>query len=293
MQTWLLNLGLPADWVPVITRIMIDLSVAILACILILLVGTAIAGLARRWARRLMIRADLDAILVSFGGNLIYGAVFAVAVIAALHQLGVQTASIVAALGAAGLAIGLALQGSLANFAAGVLIVIFRPFRLGDFIEGAGATGVVKDIQIFSTLLTTPQNQEVVVPNAKLLNDNILNYTSTGQKRVDLNIGIGYGEDVPGVKTLLHEILRDHALVLNDPEPLVAVMNFGDSSVDLVVRAWVASAADYWTVHFELLECIKQRFDMAGIEIPFPKSDVNLYAHPSASNSAPTTELVS
>jgi small conductance mechanosensitive channel len=279
MQNSLSNLGIPAEWLPVITKLIIDLGLAILASVLILMVGAGVAGAARRWVRHWMIRYSLDAILVSFGGNVAYGAVFGIALIAALHQLGVQTTSIVAALGASGVAIGLALRDSLANFAAGLLIVMLRPFRLGDFIEGGGTTGVVQDIQMFSTLLTTPQNQEVVVPNAKLLNDNIVNYTSAGRKRVDLEVGIGYGEEVPAVKALLYEILRENSLVLSDPEPLVAVMTFGDSSVNLVVRAWVASAADYWTVHFGLLESIKQRFDAAGIEIPFPKSDVNLYTH--------------
>lgn len=265
------------NWLPQVLEALVPLGLRILAGGVILFVGFALAKATRSWVRKWLIRSKVESTVVSFVCNLVYVVVLAFATIAALNQVGVQTASIIAVLGAAGLSIGLALQGSLSNFAAGVLIVLFRPFRVGDFIEGGGATGSVEEIQIFSTIMKTVQNQRVVVPNAKILNDNITNYTSEGLKRVDLAIGVGYGEDIDRVKKILLDILEQHPQVLRDPEPMVGLMGFGDSSIDLVVRPWVSGPEHYWPTYFDLMETVKLRFDEENIEIPFPQQDVNFY----------------
>ena len=179
-------------------------------------------------------------------------------------------------LGAAGLAIGLALQGSLQNFAAGVLIIIFRPYKVGDFIEGGGTTGVIEAMDIFTTRLKTGDNKTVIVPNAGILGGNITNYSAKPTRRIDMVIGCGYGDDLAKVKSVLNDILAADERILKDPAPTVAVAELGDNSVNFVVRPWVNSG-DYWPVHFDLLETIKNRFDAEGISIPYPQRDVHLH----------------
>jgi small conductance mechanosensitive channel len=216
--------------------------------------------------------------LVSFVSNLVYIGLLAFIVIAALGQLGIQTTSFIAVLGAAGLAIGLALQGSLSNFAAGFLLIIFRPFKVGDLIEGAGVLGVVEAIQIFTTQLKTADNKTVIVPNANLTADNIVNWTVKGTRRVDMVFGIGYEDDIDTARSLMADIIAEDERILKDPAPAIVVIELADSSVNFAVRPWV-NVDDYWGVYCDLTEKIKKAFDANNISIPFPQRDVHLYQH--------------
>lgn len=250
----------------------------ILSAILVLVIGQWVAKLLRSAIEKMMTKNKVDPTLVSFVKNLIYVALLTFIVLAALGQLGIQTTSFIAVLGAAGLAVGLALQGSLANFAAGVLMIIFRPFNVGDFIEGAGVAGTVEEIQIFTTQLKTPDNKVIIVPNAKLTADNITNYSTKDTRRVDLVAGIGYEDDIDKAKAIIVDLLTEDERVLKDPPPTIAVIELADSSVNIAVRPWVKSI-DYWNVYFEVTEQIKKRFDAEGISIPFPQRDIHLYEH--------------
>ncbi len=250
----------------------------ILAAAAVLVIGRIIAMLIKKMIVKMMQNSKQDETLVSFVSSLVYVAMMAFVVIAALGKLGIQTASFVAIIGAAGLAIGLALQGSLANFASGVLMIIFKPFKVGDYIEGAGTAGVVEEIQIFTTMLATPDNKEVIIPNAQMTGGNIINYSSKGTRRIDMTAGIGYGDDIDKARKVLEEILAAEDRILKDPEPTIAVAELADSSVNFVVRPWV-NIADYWDVKFALTEAIKKQFDASGVSIPFPQSDVHLYKH--------------
>jgi small conductance mechanosensitive channel len=196
-------------------------------------------------------------------------------VIAALSQLGIDTTSLVALLGAAGLAIGLSLQSSLANFAAGVMLIVFRPFTKGDFVEVAGTSGSVDNISIFTTTLTTPDNKEVIVPNGSVIGNNIVNYSARPTRRVDMVFGIGYGDDIKKAKELLEQIVAADTRVLAEPAPVVALGELADSSVNFLVRPWV-NAEDYWSVLWDTTETVKLKFDEAGISIPYPQMDVHL-----------------
>jgi len=197
-------------------------------------------------------------------------------IIAAINQIGVQTTSLIAVMGAAGLAVGLALQGSLANFASGVLIVMFRPYRVGDFVEAAGIAGVVLQVQILTTILKTGDNKQIIVPNGAITSGNIVNYSTKPTRRVDLVLGVGYDDDLKQARQLIDKMLEEHELVLKDPAPTVGVLELADSSVNFAVRPWV-NTADYWTVYFDLHEQFKLRCDAAGISIPFPQRDVHLH----------------
>jgi small conductance mechanosensitive channel len=250
----------------------------VLAALAIFIVGRWVAKGVRKVVDRLMTKSNVDPTLVSFTGNLAYIGLLAFIVIAALGQLGIQTTSFIAILGAAGLAIGLALQGSLSNFAAGFLLIIFRPFKVGDLIEGAGVFGVVEVIQIFTTQLKTADNKTVIVPNAKLTDDNIVNWTAKGTRRVDMVFGIGYGDDIDKARSLMADIVAADDRILKNPEPQIAVSELADSSVNFVVRPWV-KVNDYWGVYFDLTEKIKKAFDTNGVSIPFPQRDVHVYQH--------------
>jgi small conductance mechanosensitive channel len=250
----------------------------VVAAIVILVVGRWVARMVAKLIRRMMTKSKTDETLVSFVGNLSYIALLAFVVIAALNQLGIQTASFIAVVGAAGLAIGLALQGSLGNFAAGVLMIIFKPFKVGDFIEAAGTAGVVEEIQIFNTQLKTPDNKTVIVPNAKLTGDNITNYTTKGTRRVDFVFGIGYEDDIDKARSIIQEIIDQDERVLKDQKPLIVVSELADSSVNFTVRAWTASD-DYWSFYFDTTEKVKKQFDAQGVSIPFPQRDVHVYEH--------------
>jgi small conductance mechanosensitive channel len=244
--------------------------------IVTLVVGWIAAKIVRTILKKAMRKAKMDDTLVGFFANLVYMLILAFVVIAALGKVGVQTGSFVAIVGAAGLAIGFALQGSLANFAAGVMIILFRPFRLGDYIEGGGAAGSVEEILIFSTMLKTPDNKKIIVPNSSLMSGNIVNYSAKDVRRVDMVFGIGYGDDIREAKQVLEGLLANHELILKDPAPQVVVGELADSSVNFNVRPWVKTA-DYWTVYFDITEAVKIEFDSKGISIPFPQQDVHMH----------------
>ena len=248
----------------------------IIAAIIILIVGRWVSLGIKKLIKRIMRKSKTDETLVSFVANLSYVALLAFVVIAALNQLGIQTASFIAVVGAAGLAIGLALQGSLANFAAGVLMIIFKPFKADDFIEAAGVSGVVEKIQIFTTQLKTPDNKTIIIPNSKVLGGNITNYTVKGTRRVDMVFGISYNDDIDKARQIIRDIIEPDDRVLKDPALMVVVSELADSSVNLTARAWT-KADDYWSVFFETTEKVKKAFDEKGISIPFPQTDVHLY----------------
>jgi small conductance mechanosensitive channel len=247
----------------------------VIAAIAIFIIGRWVAMLVRRIVRRLMDKAKVESIITSFVSSIAYIALLAFVVIAALGQLGIQTTSFIAILGAAGLAIGLALQGSLANFAAGFLMIIFRPFRVGNFIEGAGVAGIVEEIQIFTTILKTPDNKIIIVPNAKLAGDNITNYSAMETRRVDMTVGVAYDADLSHVKKVLNDIISQDERILAEPASQVVVAELADSSVNFVVRVWTKSA-DFWAVKCDMTETIKNRFDAEGIGIPFPQRDIHI-----------------
>jgi small conductance mechanosensitive channel len=249
----------------------------VIAALVIFIVGRWIAMFIRGVIRRLMERGNVESIITGFVSSIAYIALLAFVVIAVLGQLGIQTTSFIAVLGAAGLAIGLALQGSLANFAAGFLMIIFRPFKVGDFIEGAGVAGIVEEIQIFTTTLKTPDNKIIIIPNAKLSGDNIVNYSTQETRRVDLSVGVAYDSDLSHVKKVLNDIISQDERVLADPPPQVVVAELADSSVNLVVRVWTKSG-DYWAVKCDMTETIKNRFDAEGINIPFPQREIRIIA---------------
>jgi len=247
----------------------------VIAAIAIFIIGRWVAKGVRVGVRRMLKKTDVDPIVIGFVGSITYIALLAFVIVAALGQLGIQTTSFIAILGAAGLAIGLALQGSLANFAAGFLMIIFRPFKVGDFIEGAGVAGVVDAIQIFTTTLKTGDNKTIIIPNAKLSGDNIINYSAQTRRRVDMTVGVAYDADLSKVRDVLKDIISKEARVHSDPEPLIAVAELADNSVNFVVRVWT-DTGDYWGVKFAMTETIKNRFDEAGIGIPFPQRDIHI-----------------
>ncbi len=248
----------------------------VVAAIAILVIGRIAASVIKSFVRRLLNRSKVDETLVSFVTSLTYVAIMAFIIIAAVGQLGVQTASFVAVIGAAGLAIGLALQGSLSNFAAGVLMIIFKPFKVGDYVEAGGTAGTVEQIGIFTTELKSPDNKKIIVPNAKLTGDNIINYSAKDQRRVDIVAGVSYSDDLDKVRKVLEQILAEDERILKDPSPTIGVLELADSSVNFAVRPW-AKTSDYWDVFFDTQEKIKKRFDAEGIAIPFPQRDVHIY----------------
>ena len=248
----------------------------VIAAVVILIVGRLAAKGIRAIIRRVLQKGHIDDTLVSFVSNLCYFGIMAFVVIAALGQLGVQTASFVAVMGAAGLAIGLALQGSLANFAAGVLMIIFKPFKVNDYIEGGGVEGVVEEIGIFTTELKSLDNKKIIVPNAKMTNGNIVNYTAKDIRRVDLVAGVRYGDDLDKVKKVLEDALAKDARILKDPAPTIGVLELAQGKVNLAVRPWVKTS-DYWDVFFAAQETIKKQFDAEGIRVPVPQQDVHLH----------------
>ncbi len=255
-----------------------ELGLNLVAAIAIFFIGRWVAKSLRKFAVKAMERIEVDAILVKFFGNMLYIILLVFVILAAIAQLGVQTTSLIALVGAAGLAVGLALQGSLANFAAGILIIIFRPYRIGDFIEGAGTMGTVEEVQIFTTILKTPDNRRVIIPNGQVMAGTIVNFTTHPIRRVDLVANVGYEDDSDHVRKVLTEIVEGDTRTLTDPAPTIRMNAHGDSSVNWIVRPWVKTE-DYWAVYWDLTERIKRRFDEEGISIPYPQRDVHLYRH--------------
>ena len=250
-------------------------GIKVVAALAILILGRWVAKAIRGILRRFMTKRNVDETLVPFLCDLTYAGLIVFVVIASLSQLGIQTTSIIAVLGAAGLAVALALQGSLSNFASGVLMIIFKPFKVGDYIEAAGVGGTVVAIGIFATQLNSPDNRKIIVPNSKISGDNIVNYTAHTTRRVDLVVGVSYSDDLNQVRNTLNAILAEDERVLKDPAPVVAVLELGDSSINFAVRPWVKTD-DYWAVYFDLHKKIKERFDAEGISIPFPQRDVHM-----------------
>jgi small conductance mechanosensitive channel len=253
-----------------------DYGLPILFAVLILIIGAWVAKVVKGIVSRVLQKKNLDPIIVGFIANLTYILLMVFVVLAALGKVGVQTTSFVAVIGAAGLAIGLALQGSLANFAAGFLMIIFRPFKKGDYVEAGGTAGIVDQIQVFTTILKTPDNRLVIVPNAKIMGDNITNYSAMDTRRIDLTFGVGYTDDIPKVKSVLKRIAESDERVLKDPAPQILLGELADSSVNFIMRVWVKSG-DYWPFNFDAMEKVKIEFDKEGISIPFPQRDVHLF----------------
>jgi small conductance mechanosensitive channel len=254
----------------------------LIVAIVIFVVGRWIARWLARLTERAMEKADADSTLVGFVRSIVYIALLTFVVMAAIAQLGIQTTSFIAVLGAAGFAIGLALQGSLGNFAAGVMMIIFRPFKAGDFVEAAGISGVVEEIKIFTTTLRTGDNKTIIVPNSNITSSIIVNYSAKPTRRVDLTVGVSYSDNLDKVREVISGILAADDRILVDPGPTIAVSELADSSVNFAVRVWV-NGSDYWPVFFDLNENIKKRFDEEGISIPFPQQDV--YVHQVAASS--------
>jgi len=254
---------------------LIPWSIKIITAILIFVIGRWIARLLVSLTRKAMLKGKLDTMLVDFIGNILFALLLTIVVLAALEQLGVKTTSALAILGAAGLAVGLSLQSSLSNFAAGVMLIIFRPFKTGDFVEAGGVNGIVESMSIFTSILRTPDNREVIVPNGQIYSSTITNYSARDTRRIDLVFSIGYDDDIRQAKVLIEEVLGKESRMLNDPAPTIMVLELGASSVDLAVRPWVNSS-DYWTVRSDLLENIKAAFDANGISIPYPQQDVHI-----------------
>lgn len=246
-----------------------------LFAIIIFFVGKYFSGVAQKVIRKLLNSRKVDPTVVSFVANLTWAIVFVFTIIATLGQIGVQTASLVAIIGAAGLAVGLALQGSLSNFASGVLMVLFRPCRVGDYIEAAGIAGTVDEITIFSTKLRTPDNKVIVAPNSSIMNGTITNYSALENRRIDLVIGVSYSADIALTKKVLTDILDNNQYVLKDPSYTVGLSELGNSSINFVVRPWVKTS-NFWAARFEILEQIKNALDAANIEIPFPQMDIHV-----------------
>ena len=243
--------------------------------IAIFVIGKWVANIITKVAKKLMLKAKVDEILVNFVVGIISSVLMLFVIIAALGQLGVDTTSLVALIGAAGLAIGLSLQGSLQNFASGVMLITFRPFTSGDFVEVAGVAGVVEKISIFSTQLRTGDNKQLIVPNGSIYGSVITNYSAKPTRRVDMVFGIGYDDDIKKAKDIMLQILTSDERVLDDPAPLIAVSELADSSVNFAVRPWVNSA-DYWGVFFDTHERVKLALDEAGISIPYPQMDIHM-----------------
>jgi|TARA_B110001454_G_scaffold159968_1_gene149352 small conductance mechanosensitive channel len=253
----------------------IEYSLKVVAALAIFIIGRMIAKIIARGVLKALTLRNIDNTVASFIHNLSYGALFVFVIIAALSQLGIQTASFITIIGAAGLAVGLALQGSLSNFASGVLMIIFRPFKIGDYIEAGGEAGTVEDIQIFATRLKTPDNKVIIIPNSAIMDGSIMNYSTKPTRRVDLKIGVSYEAHLPDVKALLIKTVKAHDKVLQDEDIKVAVVELADSSVNFVVRSW-AKTPDYWDVYFELTENIKLALDENGISIPYPQMDIHM-----------------
>lgn len=250
-------------------------GINIVMALAIFIIGRLVVGVICSLLGKILTRSKVDKILVEFVVSIANAILLLFVIVASLNQLGVDTTSLVALLAAAGLAIGLSLQSSLQNFAAGVMLLIFRPFKAGDFIEAGGASGIVLTINIFTSTIRTGDNKEIIIPNGSIYGGNIINYSSMPTRRVDMVFGIGYGDDLKKAKQVLQSIVDADERILKEPAPTIAVSELADSSVNFVVRPWVNSA-DYWGVFFDTQEAVKMRFDQEGISIPFPQMDLHV-----------------
>lgn len=257
------------------TDYIIPWSTNIIFAILIWVIGRRVIAILMNLIKKGFEKSNMDSVLSSFLRGIIRTLLTAFVAIAALDQLGVPTTSLVAIFGAAGLAVGLSLQDSLKNFAAGVMIIINRPFAAGNFIEAAGVAGVVQKVGVFSTTMTTGDNREIIIPNGSIYGGVITNYSARDTRRIDLVIGVSYDDDIKQTKAILEQILADEDRILDDPAPAVAMADLADSSVNFNVRPWV-NTGDYWPVRAAILEEVKTRFDAAGISIPFPQTELHI-----------------
>lgn len=253
----------------------------IILALVIFIVGRMVVGIISGAIKKVMIKAKLDPILVSFLSGILRTVMLLLVIVFSLSQLGLDTTSLVALLGAAGLAVGFALKDSLSHFAAGVMLILFRPFKVGDFVEVDGVMGSVDQITIMSTRLKSPDNKVIIIPNSNVFGNTMTNFSDQPTRRVDMVFGIGYGSDLLKAKAILEEMVNAHELTLAEPAPKVAVSELADSSVNFIVRPWV-NAADYWTVYWGMMEAVKLRFDQEGIEIPFPQVSVHMEKSESA-----------
>ncbi len=247
----------------------------LIAAIAILIIGRIIAKSIRKLIVKVMDKKRVDKTISSFISSLSFSVLWVFVILAALSQLGIQTTSFIAIIGAAGLTIGLALQGSLSNFAAGFLILILRPFKVGDYVSAGGISGTVNRISIFTIEFKTPDNKKIVVPNSQIMNGTITNYSAEKTRRISFTFGVGYEDDIRKVSGILNKIVNKHKMILKDPAPLIRVGELADSSVNFIVKVWVITE-DYWTVNYDIIEEVKLTFDKEGISIPFPQMDVHL-----------------
>lgn len=265
-----------SDYVDLAIGMAIAYTPKVIGAILVIVIGLWIVNRLVTVMARGMERSNTDPTLAKFLKNLVSIGLKVLLFISAAAMIDIQTTSFIAVLGAAGLAIGLALQGSLANFAGGVLVLMFRPYRVGDYIEAQGIGGTVTEIQMLNTVINTPDNKRIIVPNGAISSGIITNYSSEPTRRVDFVFGIGYGDDIRTAREVIKGVVEKDERIFDEPGPQIVVSNLGDSSVDITVRVW-ANAADYWGIKFDLTEQVKLAFDEAGVSIPFPQRDVHLY----------------
>jgi small conductance mechanosensitive channel len=251
-------------------------GINLISALVVFVLGRWLAKLIVKALSKVMKRANVDETLINFLGNVFYVALLVVVIIAALDRLGVNTTSVLAVFATAGLAVGLALKDSLSNFAAGVMLIIFKPFKVGDFVEAGGTAGTVEEVRIFNTILRTPDNREITIPNGHIYSGTIVNVTARDTRRIDLVFGIGYNDDLAKARDLIWNVINSDDRILKDPEPAVALAELADSSVNIAVRPWVKTS-EYWAVRSDVLEKVKQAFDSNNISIPFPQRDVHLY----------------
>ena len=269
------------DWTAFLMDFGRNYGLKIVAAVAILIIGRIAAGIFKRIVIKILKKSKTDEAIVSFVGSIAYTAIIIFTVLAALAKFGIQTASFVAILGAAGFAVGFAMQGSLSSFAAGVLLLVFRPIKVGDYVEVAGVAGTVKEIKLFSTIVATPDNVKIFVPNNKINGDIIKNYAGYNERRIDMVVGIGYDSPIDKAHEIMKKLVAADSRILAEPAVQIAVAELADSSVNFVLRPWVKKE-DYWAVKFDLTEKIKKEFDDAGISIPFPQTDVHLYREETA-----------
>ncbi|WP_099192416.1 mechanosensitive ion channel family protein [Tepidibacter mesophilus] len=250
-----------------------EYSMNILGSILIIIAGMFVSKKIKRITQRFLKKSNVDKSLISFVSQLVYVLCIVFVSVSALNNLGMSTTSFVAVIGASGFAVALAFQGTLSNFASGILILIFKPFRTGDYIQGASTEGSVEEIQMFNTILKTPDNKTIIVPNAKLTSDNIINFTLQDRRRIDFIFGISYDSDIRTAKNIIQKVFNEEDKILKEPQPIIGVQALADSSINIAARPWVKTS-DYWDVYYILMEKIKYEFDKNGIEIPYPQSVV-------------------
>ncbi|APX99353.1 small conductance mechanosensitive channel [Lacinutrix venerupis] len=259
------------NWIDKGYELMLEYTPKVLLAIVIWIIGAYVIKYLKKGISKTMDKANYDISLKKFLSDLISWVLKIILIVIILGTLGIETASFAAIIAAAGLAVGLALQGSLGNFAGGVLIMIFKPFKIGDFIEAQGESGTVKEIEIFTTKLTTPDNKEIILPNGSLSNGNITNYSTEDTRRVDVTFGVGYDSDIKTTKEVIMSVINANELILKDPAPAINVNELADSSINFFTRVWVKKE-DYWTINFYLIEQTKEALDAAGIDIPYPHS---------------------